>query len=93
VDPDLLVPSYGIYAGAARGTRAAISIGVNPHYGGHERRVEGFLLDFEGDLYGERLILELWQRLRNERAFESEQELIDQIARDVEETRAATKPA
>src|SRR5262249_23245901 len=35
--PELLVPAYGIYAGAARGHRAAISIGVNPHYGGAER--------------------------------------------------------
>jgi riboflavin kinase/FMN adenylyltransferase len=92
VDPELLVPSYGIYAGAANGRRAAISIGTNPHYGGDERRVEAFLLDFEGDLYGRRLIVELWRRLRDERAFESEQELIDQIAQDVEETRAAVRP-
>src|SRR5207253_11148134 len=40
VDPDLLVPAYGIYAGAAAGHRAAVSIGTNPHYGGRERRVE-----------------------------------------------------
>jgi riboflavin kinase/FMN adenylyltransferase len=72
--------------------RAAISIGVNPHYGGQERRVEAFLLDFEGDLYGERLIVELWRRLRGERAFESEQDLIDQIGRDVAEARAAEPP-
>ena len=50
--PDLLVPAYGIYAGSALGHRAAISIGVNPHYGGDERRIEPYLLDFEGDLYG-----------------------------------------
>jgi riboflavin kinase / FMN adenylyltransferase len=92
VDPDLLVPEYGIYAGAVGDRRAAVSIGVNPHYGGTERRVEAFLLDWEGDLYGERLILELWQRLRDERAFESEADLIAQIARDVEQTRAATRP-
>jgi riboflavin kinase / FMN adenylyltransferase len=92
VPGDLLVPAYGIYAGRAGGHRAAISIGVNPHYGGEERRVEAFLLDFEGDLYGERLVLELWQRLREERAFTSEQELIDQIGRDVEAARAAQPP-
>jgi riboflavin kinase/FMN adenylyltransferase len=50
VPADLLVPAYGIYAGRAGDHRAAISIGVNPHYGGQERRVEAFLLDFEGDL-------------------------------------------
>jgi len=93
VPSDLLVPAYGIYAGAAADHRAAISIGTNPHYGGEERRIEAFLLDFEGDLYGRRLTVELWERLRDERAFESEQDLIAQIARDVEETRAATRPA
>jgi riboflavin kinase / FMN adenylyltransferase len=89
----LIVPAYGIYAGEANGRRAAISIGVNPHYGGVERRVEAFLLDFEGDLYGQRLVIELWQHLRDERAFGSEQELIDQIGRDVEATRNAARPA
>jgi riboflavin kinase/FMN adenylyltransferase len=91
-DPELLVPANGIYAGAAGGHRAAVSIGVNPHYGGDERRIEAFLLDFEGDLYGRRLVVELWQRLRDERAFASEAELVDAIARDVEATRAATRP-
>jgi riboflavin kinase/FMN adenylyltransferase len=92
VPPELLVPAYGIYAGAALGHRAAISIGVNPHYGGGERRVEPHLLDFEGDLYGARLVVELWQRLRDERVFPSEEELVAEIARDVERTRAAERP-
>jgi riboflavin kinase/FMN adenylyltransferase len=92
VDPELLVPEYGIYAGQAAGHRAAVSIGVNPHYGGTERRVEAYLLDFEGDLYGRRLIVELWQRLRDERAFASESELVEQIADDVERTRKAHPP-
>jgi riboflavin kinase / FMN adenylyltransferase len=93
VDPGLLVPGFGIYAGAAGDRRAAISIGVNPHYGGTERRVEAYLLDWTGDLYGERIVLELWQRLRDERAFDSEAELVDQIASDVEATRSAQSPA
>jgi riboflavin kinase/FMN adenylyltransferase len=92
VEPGLLVPAHGIYAGSALGHRVAASIGVNPHYGGSERRIEAFLLDFEGDLYGEHLRLELWERLRDERAFTSEKELIEQIARDVEQARAATPP-
>jgi len=92
LEPDLLVPAYGIYAGAADGRRAAISIGTNPHYRGAERRVEAHLLDFEGDLYGRRLILQLWRRLRDEQSFASEAELVAQIARDVEETRAAEPP-
>lgn len=93
VPPELLVPAYGIYAGSAVGHRAAISVGVNPHYGGGERRIEPHLLDFDGDLYGRRLVVELWRRLREERAFSSEDELIAQIARDVEQTRSAERPA
>jgi riboflavin kinase / FMN adenylyltransferase len=92
VEPGLLVPRNGIYAGSALGTRAAISIGTNPHYGGTERRIEAHLLDYEADLYGRRLVVELWQRLRDERAFESEEALVAQIARDVEATRATIRP-
>ncbi len=92
VEPDVLVPRHGIYAGSAAGHRAAISIGTNPHYGGDELRVEAFLLEFAGDLYGRRLVVELWRRLRDERAFASEQDLIDQIARDVEDTKRAQRP-
>jgi riboflavin kinase/FMN adenylyltransferase len=92
VPAELLVPAYGIYAGAALDHRAAISIGVNPHYGGDERRIEPHLLDFDGDLYGRRLVVELWRRLREERAFSSEDELVAQITRDVEEARAAKRP-
>jgi len=101
VPTDLLVPAYGIYAGVALpldddgpvgGFRTALSIGVNPHYGGVERRIEAFLLDFEGDLYGRPLRIELWDRLRDERAFASEADLVDQIARDVAAARAVRKP-
>ena len=97
IEPDLLVPRLGIYAGFAagphvKGHRAAVSIGTNPHYGGDELRVEAFLLGFEGDLYGRRLVVELWERLRDEQAFASEQELIDQIARDVERAEGAERP-
>jgi riboflavin kinase / FMN adenylyltransferase len=91
-EPDLLVPKSGIYAGFAAGHRAAISIGTNPHYGGDELRIEAFLLGFAGDLYGRRLIVELWHRLRDERAFASEEELVEQIARDVDETKRVERP-
>jgi riboflavin kinase/FMN adenylyltransferase len=93
VPEGLLVPQLGIYAGSALGHRAAISIGTNPHYGGGERRVEAFLLDFDGDLYGRRLVVELWERLRDEAAFGSETELVAAIDQDVARTRAAARPA
>jgi len=92
LEPDLACPRFGIYAGAALGQRAAISIGTNPHYGGTERRIEPYLLDFEGDLYGRRLVVELWERLRDEAVFASEEELVQQIADDVEATRRARRP-
>jgi riboflavin kinase / FMN adenylyltransferase len=92
VPSDLLVPAYGIYAGSAEGHRAAVSIGTNPHYGGCERRVEAYLLEYSGDLYGRRLVVELWARLRDEQAFSDEAELLAQIARDVEATRATPRP-
>jgi len=92
MDPELVCPGYGIYAGAALGHRAALSIGTNPHYGGTERRIEPYLLDFDGDLYGRRLVVEVWERLRDEQVFDSEEALVDQIARDVDATRAASRP-
>jgi riboflavin kinase/FMN adenylyltransferase len=92
IRPELLVPKNGIYAGAAEEHRAAVSVGTNPHYGGRERRVEAHLLDFEGDIYGERLVVELWARLRDEAAFDSEDDLIAQISRDVEAARRAKAP-
>ena len=92
LEPDLACPQYGIYAGFGLGHRAAISVGTNPHYGGTERRIEPYLLDFEGDLYGKRLVLELWERLRDEAVFDSEQALVEQIARDVEATQRARRP-
>jgi len=92
LEPDLACPAYGIYAGFGLEHRAAISIGTNPHYGGTERRIEPYLLDFDGDLYGKRLVVELWERLRDEAVFDDEQALIAQIARDVEATKGARRP-
>ena len=92
LEPDLACPQYGIYAGFGLGHRAAISIGTNPHYGGSERRIEPYLLDFEGDLYGKRLVVELWERLRDEAVFASEEALVEQIAADVEATKLARRP-
>jgi len=90
--PGQLLPPKGVYVGAALGHRAAISIGVNPHYGGTTLSVEAHLLDFDGDLYGQRLTVELWEWLRDERAFGSEAELVAAIAADVEVARQAVRP-
>jgi riboflavin kinase / FMN adenylyltransferase len=89
---DLLVPPDGVYAGWSRGRRAAVSIGTNPHFDGVERRVEAHLLDFDADLYGERMVVELWSPLREQSRFDSLEELVAAIGDDVERTRGAVRP-
>lgn len=85
------VPADGIYAGRlARGTEllpAAISIGTNPTFQGNERRVEAYVLDFEGDLYGEHVGLAFTARLRDTLRFDDVEGLVAQMHRDVERTR------
>jgi riboflavin kinase / FMN adenylyltransferase len=94
-----LLPRLGIYAaravvlnaeGAATSShRAALSVGSNPTFAKQSGiSVEAHLLDFDRDLYGQRLRLELLHRLRDERHFESVEALVAQIARDVAEVRA-----
>jgi riboflavin kinase/FMN adenylyltransferase len=75
---------FGVYAAVALGRPAAASIGVRPTYGaGLEPRAEVFVLDFDGDLYGSRLTVELVSRLRGELRFAEEAALMAQMHRDV----------
>jgi riboflavin kinase / FMN adenylyltransferase len=90
--PTLLVPPDGVYAGWTRGRRAAISIGTNPHFDGVERRVEAHLLDFDEDLYDQRLVVEVWSRLREQQRFDSLDALVAAIGSDVEQTRQSARP-
>ena len=92
VPAGLLVPPDGVYAGWSRDRRAAVSIGTNPHFDGVERRVEAYLLDFDGDLYDERLVVEIWAPLREQRRFESLDELVAAIGDDVERVRSSFRP-
>jgi riboflavin kinase/FMN adenylyltransferase len=87
------VPADGVYAawlvrGRQEPARAAVSIGTNPTFSGRERRVEAYVLDFDGDLYGERVALDFVAHLREQRQYDSVEPLIEQIAADVEQTRA-----
>lgn len=88
-----LLPRDGIYAmwaEMAEGRfKAAASLGVRPTFGGGERVLEAYLLDFSGEIYGEEVEVAFVKRLRDEIAFASPAELSAQIARDVEETRSA----
>jgi len=89
--PWTAVPADGIYAGhLVRGTEllpAAISIGTNPTFAGRERRVEAFILDFDGDLYGERVGLSFSARLRPMVRFATVEGLVAQMDQDVQRTR------
>jgi riboflavin kinase/FMN adenylyltransferase len=68
---------------------AAASLGVRPTFGGGDRTLEAYLLDWEGDVYGDTIDAAFVKRLRDELRFASAAELSEQIARDVEATRAA----
>jgi riboflavin kinase/FMN adenylyltransferase len=93
--PRMAQPARGVYAGRARtGGKwyaAAINVGVNPTFGGDPLttapRIEAYLLEFDGDLYGQVLRVEFWKRLRDETRFGSAQALVEQIEQDVEATR------
>jgi riboflavin kinase / FMN adenylyltransferase len=91
-DPHLVVPDHGIYAcraTVAGETRiAAVNVGVRPTFTtGRGLLVEAYLLDFDADVYGHELRLEFLSRLRGERRFDSVDALVDQMERDVAETR------
>jgi riboflavin kinase/FMN adenylyltransferase len=66
---------------------AAISVGHQPTFGGTDLAVEAYLLDFEGDLYGQELEVEFAARLHPDTRYPSVEALIEQIGQDVAETR------
>ncbi|MBD0357713.1 MAG: bifunctional riboflavin kinase/FAD synthetase [Rubrobacter sp.] len=86
-----LVPGRGVYAGHVRVGEerygACTNVGVAPTFERRESRVEAYLLDYEGDLYGEVIDLTFEERLRPEKQFSGAYELKEQIARDVAEAR------
>jgi riboflavin kinase/FMN adenylyltransferase len=90
--PGRLLPAYGIYACWAwrgeTGYPAAVNVGVRPQFDNGHPSVEAYLLDFDGDLYGETLGLSFIRRLRGEQRFADVAGLIAQMGRDVEAARA-----
>jgi riboflavin kinase / FMN adenylyltransferase len=89
-----VVPGHGVYACRAHTADgvvhvAATNVGVRPMFvTGRGELIEAFLVDYEGDLYGTQLRIEFLKRLRGEKRFESVEALIEQMGRDVEETKA-----
>ena len=93
----MAVPGDGIYAAFAHleGKRlmTAVSIGTRPTFGGHDRAIEAFILNFEDNLYGTTLRLEFVQRLRDQVKFDTVEALLEQVDRDVAETRRILQKA
>ena len=96
--PFTAIPADGVYAGhlVTRDPRsgasrerfpAAISVGSNPTFQGSRRTVEAFVLDYDGDLYGEHVGVEFAQRLRAMAAFPDVDALLAAMAKDVSDTR------
>lgn len=91
IEPNKLVPSLGAYAGRAKAPEgsfiAALSVGYRPTFGGTQLRVEAFLLDFEGDLYQQRLELRFASYLHPDIKFPTPDDLVHQLRQDVADTR------
>jgi len=87
-DPTLAVPGHGVYAAWAHGHPAAVNVGVRPTFvTGRGLLIEAFLLDFDGDLYGDQLRVAFVERLRGEKRFESVDDLVAQMELDVQRAR------
>ena len=97
VDNGLLVPAVGIYAVRTelRGQiySAVANIGTCPTFDNQELSLEVFLMDFDQDIYGERLAVQFVQRLRDEQRFADVPALVTQIKRDVAAARQIIGPA
>ena len=88
-----LVPGDGVYAGSVtlddQRRAAAINIGPNPTFGEQGHKIEVHILDFDADLYGRELDVDLFERLRDTVKFDSVSQLKDQLVTDVEKAKAA----
>jgi riboflavin kinase/FMN adenylyltransferase len=90
-----VVPLNGIYATLIQVKNkqwlSVSSVGVNPTFGDGPRTVESFILDFDGDIYGERVKLAFVQRIRDEKKFVLVKDLIGQMDDDVKRAKALFK--
>lgn len=94
IDDSVVVPAPGVYAGVlehpdGRRLPAVTSIGTNPTFNGANLRVESFVLDFDEDLYGLPVAVDLRRYLRGQRRFNDVNELVAAMDGDVREARRA----
>jgi riboflavin kinase/FMN adenylyltransferase len=87
IGPEQALPADGVYAtwaGIGSETFPSMTnIGAKPTFGDNRRTVEVYIVDYQGALYGQELQLEFVERLREERRFDSVEELKKQVAEDV----------
>lgn len=93
VRPERAVPPDGVYAAYAligdERWPAVANVGERPSFNTGERAIEVHIIRYQGDLYGQDLVVEFIRRLRRQRRFEDICELVQQISRDVERAREA----
>jgi len=86
-----VIPANGIYAAlveiGGRIHQAAVNVGVRPTFGGGALLIEAYLLDFDGDIYGQVITVEFVDYIRPELKFDDVDDLVDTMARDVERAR------
>jgi riboflavin kinase/FMN adenylyltransferase len=91
VAPEKTIPGDGVYSVVGRydgrDYKGLVSIGTNPTFDGHKRTVEAWLLDFQGTLYGEELVLRDFRFIREQRKFEAVDELLAQMRDDATHVR------
>jgi riboflavin kinase/FMN adenylyltransferase len=95
VEPGQALPAGGVYACRAhidgQSYPAMTNIGNRPTFGGGEQLIEVYLLDYNGDLYGHELAIDIIERLRDEKKFDTPEQLIKQIAEDIKQGKALLK--
>ena len=91
VEPGQALPPDGVYATwtyiGGQAYQSMTNIGKRPTFGGSERTVEVYVLDYDGNLYGQKLNVDIIQRLRNEKHFDTIEALKKQITEDVKQGR------
>jgi len=91
VNAGIVIP-LGVFAGYCRGPfgmrEAVVNIGTSPTFNGMNTTIEVHILDFEGDLYGQRISLDLLAKLREEIRFTQPEQLKEQIERDISQAQA-----
>jgi len=92
IDPKQALPADGVYATWSyvdgKAYQSVTNIGRRPTFGGNGRTVETYILNYHGNLYGHELKIDIVERLRGEKRFDTVEELKKQIAEDVKQGRA-----